>query len=72
MEPRSMPAVSQTGSHTKGQGKTRRKGQTDHSRFVGGRFDKQRNLHTRLIFGAPMRVDLHTCLRESKKFISRP
>lgn len=40
------------------------KKETDHSRLVGGRVNKQENLNTRLVLGAATRwVDLHTHLR---------
>lgn len=42
-----MPVVLKTGPIHEGQGETGRKG----LQMVGGRFDKQENLHSRLAFG---------------------
>ena len=52
------------------EGKERWKKEADHSRLVGGRFNKQRNLHTRLVLATQSRVDLCTH-RQNLKFTQR-
>ena len=47
-------------------GKERPKRERDHSRSVGGRFDKQGNLLPRLVLEAASRGDLHTCPQNLK------
>lgn len=43
----------------------RMKEEADPSRLVGGRFNKQRKLHKRLVLDAESQVDLHICQPES-------
>lgn len=44
------------------EGRERPQREADHISFVGGSFNKQGNICTRLVLGAPGGVDLHTCL----------
>lgn len=43
------------------EGKERPKKETDHSGLVGGSFNKEGNLHVKLISGGHERVDLGAC-----------
>ena len=43
--------------------------EADHFIFVGGRFNKQGNLHRGLSLAAVRQVEVYTCLQESSVYI---